>query len=310
MAATPIFSDNFNQPVGSRPDSNTWNRDNGKDPNNNNVTYTNKTDTLHVVADSGATDGKALALTINKVGDDAKGNPLFESARITTVAGDLKYGRVEASIKLPSGTGNNTAWPAFWMLGSDLRTGTSWPECGEIDIMEYRSGNKDITGTLVETKLDNNGKIVPVTNATQYGGKTGQPSFNDGKYHTFAIDWAPNSISFSVDGKVYKTVDTTNMPQFQKPFYVILNVNAFPGEKGNFTSQTMYVDYVRAYSASTPTAAPGVAANSALASTAAATAASLTASATGAPAAALTANATDSAGGRPEQPRSDYGQPV
>jgi beta-glucanase (GH16 family) len=254
-AATPVFSEDFNQPVGSLPNDKTWyqNRDNQKDPNNNNITYANTKDTLQVVADSGAKDGKALALTINKVGEDKHGNPLFESARITTqidpVAGKLQYGRVEARIRLSSAKGSDPVWPAFWMLGSDIpRVG--WPKCGEIDILEYNGNARTTTGTLVTPDPQ-------YRYHNQYNGA----SLSDGQYHTFAIEWSRGSVTFEVDGNAYATIKRGNNKQeipanewnFDKPFYVILNVAAFPGQKADFTSQTMYVDYVRAYSSSTLT---------------------------------------------------------
>jgi beta-glucanase (GH16 family) len=57
----------------------------------------------------------------------------YTSARLKTQ--DLhawQYGRVAARIKIPYGQG---IWPAFWMLGEDLRQ-AGWPYAGEIDIME------------------------------------------------------------------------------------------------------------------------------------------------------------------------------
>ena len=39
-------------------------------------------------------------------------------------------------------------WPAFWLLGSNIET-VGWPQCGEIDIMEYRGQQPNlIHGTV------------------------------------------------------------------------------------------------------------------------------------------------------------------
>ena len=62
----------------------------------------------------------------------------YTSARILTKGKvEQKYGRIEARIKCPLGQG---LWPAFWMLGEDIDE-VGWPNCGEIDIMEYLGNN-------------------------------------------------------------------------------------------------------------------------------------------------------------------------
>ena len=63
-------------------------------------------------------------------------NHTFEvtSARIRTKGKvTMKYGYIEARIKLPAGTG---LWPAFWLLPENNFRDTWWPSSGEIDIME------------------------------------------------------------------------------------------------------------------------------------------------------------------------------
>lgn len=66
-------------------------------------------------------------------------NPI-QSARIRTAESfSFKYGRVEASIKLPLG---DWLWPAFWLLPKQGAYGI-WPASGEIDIMESRGNSAD-----------------------------------------------------------------------------------------------------------------------------------------------------------------------
>ncbi len=72
------------------------------------------------------------------------GNTYF-SAKIKTTAavnGFIKYGRIEARMKLPSATG---VWPAFWMLPKS----GSWPDAGEIDILEVSHKNPSKTQSTV-----------------------------------------------------------------------------------------------------------------------------------------------------------------
>ena len=74
-------------------------------------------------------------------------------------------------------------------------------------------------------------------------------------FHVFAIQWAPGTITFFVDGAAYKTVSTASLPAgaawvFDNPFFLILNVavgGSFPGAPDASTQfpQQMVVDYVR-----------------------------------------------------------------
>src|SRR5690242_14893919 len=60
-------------------------------------------------------------------------NRSYTSARLVTKGkGDWTYARIEVRAKLPRGRGS---WPAIWTLGS--KTPFTWPDDGEIDIMEH-----------------------------------------------------------------------------------------------------------------------------------------------------------------------------
>lgn len=88
-----------------------------------------------------ALDGQGrLAIVARQAGD------VVTSARLITkrlVA--VRYGRVEARIKVPAGGG---VWSAFWLLGNDIDT-LGWPRCGEIDVMEFvGSQPRTVHGTL------------------------------------------------------------------------------------------------------------------------------------------------------------------
>jgi hypothetical protein len=75
-------------------------------------------------------------------------------------------------------------------------------------------------------------------------------------FHTFAIDWAPDRVSFLVDGVTYETHTAaeagTNPWAFNHPFNLLLNVavgGVWPGSPDAGTSfpQRMVVDYVHVY---------------------------------------------------------------
>ena len=53
-----------------------------------------------------------------------------------------------ASIKQPSPADGLGYWPAFWALGSPMRTGGGWPTSGELDMMEDVNGLNEASQTL------------------------------------------------------------------------------------------------------------------------------------------------------------------
>ena len=85
--------------------------------------------------------GGVLSLKAQRTGDNPSdsrctgyGGRAFYSGRIHTKGKvEGRYGKIVASIKVPSGYG---MWPAFWTLGADIST-SGWPSCGEIDIVEW-----------------------------------------------------------------------------------------------------------------------------------------------------------------------------
>ncbi len=189
----------------------------------------------------------------------------YTSARLNTAAipaADPLYGRIEARIELPRGAG---IWPAFWALGTDIDE-VGWPESGEIDIME----NFGSAPEVVFAHLHGPTAASPQT-PWSVGATLTLPvwdEFSSG-FHTFAADWYPDRISFSVDGHVYETIDRASLPSgqtwvFDKPFYLILNVavgsmGSGSGAPDSLTSfpQTMLVRWVKVYALRATASAEG-----------------------------------------------------
>lgn len=173
------------------------------------------------------------------------GGSYYTSARLKSEGlREFQYGRLEARLKVPEGKG---LWPAFWMLGSNFKQ-VGWPDCGEIDIMEYVGKEPDlILGTL---------------HGPGYSGALGISKWNRQTYniaddfHTYAIEWDENQITWFYDGEAYHTVtreDVGSRPWvFDQPFFFIINL-AIGGTLGGMVSpQTVFpaqylVDYVRVY---------------------------------------------------------------
>jgi beta-glucanase (GH16 family) len=149
------------------------------------------------------------------------------------------YGKVEARIKLPQTQG---LWPAFWMLGNNIDQ-VSWPVCGEIDIMEHVNFDPKIHGTM---HWENNGHVF-------YGGST---NCSVTQYHTYSIEWGPDSINWKLDNILYHTANIknniNNTDAFHKPFFLLLNMAVggnWPGAPNSASTfpDTMLVDYVKVW---------------------------------------------------------------
>ena len=182
------------------------------------------------------------------------GNPIIRSGRINTQnKHDIKYGRIEARLKVPEGKG---FLPAFWMMPQDEEFYGQWPKCGEIDIMEVLGDQTNVNyGTLHfgEPHKQNQGSIqLPEGDYAH-------------EYHNFAIEWEPGEIRWYMDDQQYfQTSDWFTAVQgeeekpypapFNQPFHVILNVAVggdWPGDPDETTvydeRSQMRVDYVRMF---------------------------------------------------------------
>jgi beta-glucanase (GH16 family) len=231
-----VWSDEFN---GTSVDGTKWNLDNGNPNVNNEKEY-------YQAANATVTGGN-LIITAKK---QSMGGQPYTSAKLNTSGKfSVQYGRIEARIKMPMVNGT---WPAFWMLGNNINT-VSWPQCGEIDIMEHVNTNLNNLGTM---HWNNNGHV-------QYGGSL---NTTPGDYHVYAVEWDASSIRWYVDNTLYVTGNIANninnTGAFHLPFYLILNL-AVGGDLTNGVAiddnslpTTMAVDYVRVYSISNTTAAP------------------------------------------------------
>jgi beta-glucanase (GH16 family) len=193
-------------------------------------------------------DGK-LVITARR---ESSGGKQYTSARINTRDRfAFRYGRIEASIRLPAGQG---FWPAFWLMPQGSVYGT-WAASGEIDIMEARnlggSGGNTIYGGLYyggpwPNQVGSGEEYVPATNVTT-------------DFHVYALEWDESEIRWYVDDTLFamrnhwfSTGGEFPAP-FDQPFYILFNLAVggnYPGSPTSATQfpVTMEVDYVRVYS--------------------------------------------------------------
>lgn len=237
-----VWEDDFAGAAGTSPDTSKWAFDIGIGPGNDGwgnqelQYYTDRPENI-------ALDGSGnLAITARR---ESFGGRAFTSARLNTKGIFAQaYGRFEARIKMPWGPG---IWPAFWMLGGNIDE-VSWPQCGEIDIMEYRGQEPHLIHGSVHGPGYSGGAAI-----TKSFGLTNDRF--DVDFHVFAVEWGEGYIDFYVDETLYQRIEPADAPGewvYDQPFFIILNVAVggnyvgFPTQQTPFP-QTMLVDYVKVY---------------------------------------------------------------
>ncbi|MGC4997169.1 MULTISPECIES: RICIN domain-containing protein [unclassified Streptomyces] len=228
-AAAATFSDSFDGPAGSAVDGSKWTLETGDNVNNHERQYyTSGTK-------NAALDGQGHLVITAKRENPANyqcwyGSCQYTSARLNTSGKfNAQYGHVEARMKIPRGQG---MWPAFWMLGTPV----NWPDSGEIDVMENVGFEPStVHGTIHGPGYSGSGGI-----GAGYSLPNGQ-AFADA-FHTYAVDWAPDSITWTVDGNVYQRRTPADLGGrtwvFNKPFFLILNLAVggyWPGDPDGST---------------------------------------------------------------------------
>ena len=233
-----VFSDEFNQPDGSRPDESKW------------VSCERQ----------GATWNRWLAdrpevyfIQDGKLACRAIPNPYQDEDPVPMITGGVKsqgkfaftYGKVECRALSNPWIGN---FPAIWMMPADNSKG--WPNAGEIDIWE-----------VIDT--DERSYHTIHSNWTYNLHQGPQSSFNTpvklDRYHTYGLEWDATSLKWYVDGKLVgtyeKSTDSSVLNQgqwpFDKHFYLILNQSVGNGAWAanadvNHVYETTF-DWIRVY---------------------------------------------------------------
>ena len=187
-------------------------------------------------------DGKLIIQALNESYQGSN----YTSARMTTKnKGDWLYGKIKASIKVPSAGGT---WPAFWMMPTESVYG-GWPDSGEMDIMEHYGCNDGEVSATVHNNIYNwNGGTPPMSNLYNTTATS--------EFHEYEMEWTENALNFFVDGQWIGSYENQGSGYEQWPynqeFYIILNLaigsHFMPcnTEDGLFPQQYQ-IDYVRVY---------------------------------------------------------------
>jgi beta-glucanase (GH16 family) len=174
------------------------------------------------------------------------GKQQYSSAKIVTkdkVA--FNTGFVEVSAKLPCARGT---WPAIWMMP---QAGGSWPDGGEIDILEQVGSQPNVAHATLHTALFNH------TRHNGRGAETAVPTACSA-FHRYQLAWTVDWITMGVDDRAYMRVGNDQPGgrgawPFDAPFYLILNLAmggdwaAAKGIDDAALPQRLEVDYVRVW---------------------------------------------------------------
>ncbi len=138
------------------------------------------------------------------------------------------YGYFEIRAQLPADPGY---LGAIWMM--PVQSGALY---SELDIAEVVSESPS-TLTYNVWRPDPDGGWVDVANTSQ-------------GFHTYAVDWEPNNITWYFDGK--QIAQTTTPDYMNQPMYLILSNqsgtnDSWGGAPDSGNSSQMLVDYVRVY---------------------------------------------------------------
>lgn len=202
----------------------------------------------------------------------------IRSARVVT-QGKRSWSRArfEARIAMPSVAGT---WPAFWLMGDGYdgtatsdrdaalehydRMASTWPACGEIDIMEHRNAE---TSTVHNVFWDTRTEFLPWTAETvaddpsSYPSPLAQRQLDPTQYHVYAVEWTDAQMFWYVDGVLVKNEDISapnreELNGADRKYFILLNL-AIGADGTQFTKGAkpaltdfplkMYVDYVRVY---------------------------------------------------------------
>ena len=261
---TTTWSDDFTGVAGTGLNTGTWKYDTGPGSSFGTGEIETMTNSTANVFQDGS--GHLVLKALHSGTDPNSG---WTSGRVETQAatfGAPAGGVVEmqASIQQPNLTTANGAgyWPAFWMLGSTLRTGTPWPTSGEVDILEDINSRSSVFGTL-HCGVNPGG---PCNESTGIGSGERACSGCQTAFHTYAVQIdrsvSPEQIRWYLDGANYFTVNATQVDAttwanaVDHPFFIIFDLamgGGFPAAFGGgpnaatVSGGQMNIDYVAVY---------------------------------------------------------------
>jgi beta-glucanase (GH16 family) len=180
--------------------------------------------------DSFKFDNSELTIMTTRHGKDIKSGRINSKDKL-----EIQYGYVEVLMKFDTHKG---LWPAFWMLGNSCK----WPDCGEIDIMEYVGwNNKCIFGTLHGPNY---------CGGNPYGSGSKHILNNENDWNKYAIEWNPDCIKWYLNDQLFFTATKDELHKKfngkhwvfnDRPFYFIINTAVGGNFGGAFPDSENYI---------------------------------------------------------------------
>jgi glycosyl hydrolase family 16 len=254
------FRDDFTGAAGTGLDTSTYRYDTGPGSKFGTGEIETMTDSTANVFHDGA--GHLVLKALHTGNGWTSGRFETNAANFGAPAGGVV--RIESRIQQPAVTKANGAgyWPAFWMLGSGLRAGGTWPTTGEVDILEDINGRSSVFGTL-HCGVNPGG---PCNESSGIGSGEHACGGCQTGFHTYAVEIdrskSPEQIRWYLDGATYFTlaqdrVDATAWTKaVDHPFFIIYDLaigGGFPaafggGPTGDTVSGgAMKIDYLAVY---------------------------------------------------------------
>ena len=229
-----VFSDEFNKPDGTLPDSEVWTPCTRRPK----VTWARFLSNSPKVAF--IQDGNLVLRAIPNPDRSTDDVDMLTGGINSSQKFAFRYGRVECRALVNPFIGN---FPAIWMMP---KTALAWPKGGEIDIFEQINTEQKAYSTVHSAWTKSHPDET-------HSGNVNLPM---NRYHVYALEWEKDVLTFFADGKQVYQYKKQNDSQEQWPFdksdfYLILNQSVGDGTWAKMPdvmhTYEMRIDWIRVY---------------------------------------------------------------
>lgn len=229
-----VFSDEFNKPDGTLPDSKVWTPCTRRPK----VTWARFLSNSPKVAF--IQDGNLVLRAIPNPDRSTDDVDMLTGGINSSQKFAFRYGRVECRALVNPFIGN---FPAIWMMP---KTALAWPKGGEIDIFEQINTEQKAYSTVHSAWTKSHPDET----------HSGNVNLSMDRYHVYALEWGKDVLTFFADGKQVYQYKKQNDSQEQWPFdksdfYLILNQSVGDGTWAKMPdvmhTYEMRIDWIRVY---------------------------------------------------------------